>query len=198
MQEQFCERPVTRASSGRCSTLCHLEGQVAVDMRVGWPQDVKKMLLKQARMVYWKRWAAKHEYEELKGGVWLELIQAMLRRTTNEFWTEEHRHVARKLVVEGGWMQKRLYDIDWSDEKKCGGSYKEEGTEKNGLYLCPSCTEVANQIPAELEKREKRAKISNDNWKWQRGITAHPLREGNWRKSHLTVHRWESEKQACL
>ena len=34
--------------------LVHLpfEGQVAVDMRVVCPQDVKKMLLKQARMVY--------------------------------------------------------------------------------------------------------------------------------------------------
>ena len=33
-----------------CHTL-FFEGQVAVDMRVACPQDVKKMLLKQARMV---------------------------------------------------------------------------------------------------------------------------------------------------
>ena len=37
--------------------------QVAVDMRVVCPQDVKKMLLKQARMAFWKKWAAKHECE---------------------------------------------------------------------------------------------------------------------------------------
>ena len=33
------------------------EGQVVVDMRVVCPQDVKNMLLKEARMVYWKKWA---------------------------------------------------------------------------------------------------------------------------------------------
>ena len=30
----------------------------SVDMRVFCPQDAKKMLLKQARMVYWKKWGA--------------------------------------------------------------------------------------------------------------------------------------------
>ena len=33
------------------------EGQVAVDMRVVCPQDVRVMLLKQAGRVSWKRWA---------------------------------------------------------------------------------------------------------------------------------------------
>ena len=42
-------------------------GQVAVDMRVVCPQDVKKMLLKHARMVSWKTWAAKHVCEEFEG-----------------------------------------------------------------------------------------------------------------------------------
>ena len=60
------------------------EGQVAVDMTVICLQDVKKMLQEQARKGYWKKWAAKHECEELKVGVWLEPIQALLRRKTNE------------------------------------------------------------------------------------------------------------------
>ena len=76
------------------------------------------MLLKQARTVCWKKWAAKHVCEELKGGAWLEPIQAVLWRETNEAWTDMHRNVTRKLVVEGGWVQKRLYDISWSDEKE--------------------------------------------------------------------------------
>ena len=59
------------------------EGQVVLDMRVVCPQHVKKMLLKQARMVHWKRWAAKRG-EELKEEVRLEPIQAVLRRKTNE------------------------------------------------------------------------------------------------------------------
>ena len=181
-------RPVTRASSGRSGTLCHLEGQVAVDMRVVWPQDVKKMLLKQARMVYWKRWAANHEYEELEGGVWLELIQAMAKEDerildgrTPKCGEEAgcgRRMGAEKIVRH--WLVGR---------KECGGSYKEEVTEKDGLHLCPSCREVRNQIPAELGKRDQRAKTLKDNWKWQRGITAYPLRESNWRKNHLTVPR---------
>ena len=62
-------------------------------------------------------------------------IQALLRRN-NEAWTGQHRHVTRKLVVEGGWVQKRLYDIGWSCEKKCRGCNKEEGTEKHRLYHC--------------------------------------------------------------
>ena len=53
------------------ATVCALlfEEQVAVDMRVVCLQDVKMMLLKQARMVYWKKSAAKHECGELKEGV---------------------------------------------------------------------------------------------------------------------------------
>ena len=66
------------------------------------------MLLKQARSVYWRKWAAKHECEELKEGVWLEPIQAMLRRKTNETWIDKHRNVMRKLVVKGGWVQKKI------------------------------------------------------------------------------------------
>ena len=41
------------------------------------------------------------ECDELMEGVWLEPIQAMLQRRTNKTWTDKHRHVTRKLVVEG-------------------------------------------------------------------------------------------------
>ena len=96
-------------------------------------KDVKKMLCKQARMVCWKKWAAKHEHNDVKEGVWREPIQAMLRGRTNEVWTDKHRNVMKKLVVEGGWVQKRLFDIGWSDEKKCRG-LKKDGTEKHTLH----------------------------------------------------------------
>ena len=39
-----------------------------IDMRFVCPKDVKKMLVQRARSVYWKKWAAKHENEELKEG----------------------------------------------------------------------------------------------------------------------------------
>ena len=35
---------------------------MALDRRVVCPQDVKKILLRQARLVGWKTWAAKHEW----------------------------------------------------------------------------------------------------------------------------------------
>ena len=58
------------------------EGQVRVDMRYVCPNDVKKMLLKQARSAFWKKCAAKHEYEELKEGIWLGPALALLRTKT--------------------------------------------------------------------------------------------------------------------
>ena len=82
------------------------------------PQDVKKMLLKQARMVCWKTCAAKHECEKLKGGVRLEPIPSCAAKKDHEVWRDKHRHVANKQVVEGGCVRKRLYDIGWSDGKK--------------------------------------------------------------------------------
>ena len=88
-----------------------------VDLRMVCPQDVKK-LFKQARMVYWKEQAATHECEDLKEGVWLEPIQAVLRRKTNGPWAEKLHKVRRTWVVDGGGCRK-MYDIGWSDEKKC-------------------------------------------------------------------------------
>ena len=100
-----CETRDLGSKWPQCHTL--LEGQVAVDMRVVCPQDAKKMLLKWARMVHWKKRAIKNECEKSKEGVRLEPIQAVLRRKTNELWIDEHLNVMRKLVVEGRWVQKR-------------------------------------------------------------------------------------------
>ena len=38
------------------------------------------MLVQRARSMYWKKWAAKHEYEELKEGAWLEPGLALVRK----------------------------------------------------------------------------------------------------------------------
>ena len=103
----MCETPDHGIKLLQWHTLL-FEEQVAVDMRVVCPQDVKKMLQQQARLVDLKECAAKLECEELTEGVWLEPIQAMLRRKTNEALADEHRHVMRMLVAEGGWVQKRL------------------------------------------------------------------------------------------
>ena len=65
--------------------------------------------------MYWKKWAAKHEHEELKEEVWLEPALALLRKKVKGDSTEKHRNVATKIFLEGGWTQKRLFDIGWSD-----------------------------------------------------------------------------------
>ena len=93
---------------------------------------------------------------ELKDGVWLEPIQALLRRRTN-------RNVMRKLVVRVGRVQKRLYDVGWSDEKKCRSCTKEGGTEKHRLYHSASWREAGNQIPEGLGKWEHRARTSKED-----------------------------------
>ena len=127
-----------------------------VDMRYVYPKDVKKMLVQRARTVFWKRWAAKHEYEELKEGIWLEPALALLRKKTKEGWTEKHRNVARKLVLEGGWMQKKLFDIRWSDESECQACHKEEGTEKHRLYQCPEWQGIRREISEAFRKWEQK------------------------------------------
>ena len=69
-------------------------------MRFVCPKDVEKMLVQRARSVYWKKWEAKHEQEELKEGVRLEPALALLRKNVREAWTEKHRNVTRKLLLE--------------------------------------------------------------------------------------------------
>ena len=82
--------------------------EITIDMRYVCPKDVKKMLVQSARSVHWKKWAAKHEYEELKEGAWLEPGLAFLRKNVKENWTAKHRNVARKIFLEGGWTQRRI------------------------------------------------------------------------------------------
>ena len=93
--------------------------ETRIDTRFVCSRDVKKKLLQRARSVYWKKWAAKHEYEELKEGVWIEQAPALLCKKVREERTVTYRNVARKIFLEGGWTQKRLFDIGWSDESQC-------------------------------------------------------------------------------
>ena len=41
------------------------DGQGWVDMQFVCPRNMNKMLLKQVRTIYWKKWASRHECEEL-------------------------------------------------------------------------------------------------------------------------------------
>ena len=105
-----------------------------------------------------EKWAAKHEYEELKEGAWLEPGLPLLRKNVRENWTEKHRNVAKKIFLEGGWTQKRLFDIDWSDVSQCQACKNEEGTEKHKLFHCPEWYEVRREIPPVFKKWEQKSK----------------------------------------
>ena len=131
-----------------------------IEMRFVCPKDVKKMLVQTARSVYWKKWAAKHEHEELKEGAWLEPGLALLRKKVRENWTDKHRNVSRKIFLEGGRTQKRLFDIDRSDTIQCQACQKEEGTEKHRLYHCPEWYEVRRETPEVSKKLEQKTRTS--------------------------------------
>ena len=135
-----------------------LDALVAVEMRVVCSQDVKNMLLKQSRMVGSKV-----------------RVSGVARRSM--------AGADPSFIVEGVWVQQRLYDIGWSDENKCQGFNKEEGSEKQRLYHCPCWKEVRNQIPAaRMEKWEQQTKTSMQDWKWQRDITSYPVSESKWKE----------------
>ena len=154
-------------------------------MRYVGPQDVKKMLLQQARTAYWNRWAAKHEDEESKEGIWLQPALALLRK--KEDWTEKQRNVARKLLLEGVCVQKKLYEIGWSDESECEACHQEKGTEKHRFFHCQSGTKSDGKFPEAFRKWEQKAETSKKEW-------THPLCESQWNRGHSSMKKWESEE----
>ena len=163
--------------------------QERIDMRFVYPRDVKKMLVQMAQSVHWKKWAAKHEYEELEEGVWLEQALALLREKVREEWTVKHRNVARKILLEGEWTQKRLFDIGWSDASQCQACHMEEGTEKHWLYRCPEWPAVRRRIPEAFRKWEQKVRTSKKEWNWQKRIVAHPLTEFQWYRGYFSMAR---------
>ena len=176
----------------RCVCPRDIQKMLKIDMRFVCPKDIRKMLVQRARSVSWKKWAAKHEHEELKEGAWLEPALALLRKKVREDWTERHRNVARKIFLEGGWTQKRLFDVGWSDVSQCQACHMEEGTEKHRLYHCPEWNEIRREILEPFRKWEQKARTSKKEWKWQRGIVADPLSESQRNRGLLSVKKWES------
>ena len=66
---------------------------------------------------------------------------------------KKHRNVARKLVWEGGWVQKKLFDIRWSDVSKCQAGHKEEG----GNTTAQNGTKSDGGIPDAFRKWEQKS-----------------------------------------
>ena len=58
------------------------EGDRSIDMRYVCPKDVKKNALAAGQKSLLEKWAAKHEYEDLKEVTWLEPALALMRNKT--------------------------------------------------------------------------------------------------------------------
>ena len=81
-------------------------------------------------------------------------------------------------------MQKRLHDI---------AEKIEEGTEKHRLYRCPLWREARNQIPEGPGMGAGSRNVEGGCELAKRSHVA-PLSESHWRRSHLTVRKWEAGK----
>ena len=86
---------------------------------------------------------------------------ALLRKKVKEHGTEKHRNVARKIFLQGGWTQKRLFEKGWSDISQCQACQIEEGTEKYRLYHCPEWYEVRREIPEAFRSLEQKARTQD-------------------------------------
>ena len=102
--------------------------------------------------------------------------------------------MARKIFLEGGWTQKRLFDIGWRDASQCQVCHMEEGTEKHRLYHCSEWHEIRREILEAFRKWEQNVRTSKKEWKWQRGIVTHPLSESQWNRSCFSMTKWKSEE----
>ena len=120
-----------------------------------------------------------------------------MRKKVKENWTETHRNVTRKIFLEGGWTQKRLFDIGWSDVIRCQACQIEEGTEKHRLHHCPERYKVRREILEAFRKCEQQARTSKKEWEWQRGIVTHPLSESQWNRCHFSVSLKSTRAGVC-
>ena len=121
------------------------EGDRKIDMRYVFPKDVKKMLLQQARSVYWKKWAAKHEFEELKDGIWLEPALALLRKKTKpeafRKWEQKagtskkewkwRRGIVKHPLSESQWNRGLFSIKKWESEKHKSWGMPAEGFKRH-------------------------------------------------------------------
>ena len=131
----MCE---TRDFGHKMAVLAHILSlmmrQKKFDMRNVCPTDGQKMLVQRARSVYWKKWAANHEYEEVKEGAWIEPALALLRKKAKGVWTEKHRNVARKIFLEGGLDAEETFRY-WLVGCEPMSSLPDEGRHRKALAL---------------------------------------------------------------
>ena len=152
------------------------------------------MLVQRARSVYWKKWAAKHEYELLLEGASLEPGLALLREKVRENWTEKHRNAARKLFLEGGWAQKRLFDVGWSGTSQCQACQTEKHTEKHRVYHCPEWQGIRRRCQRLSESGSKKRGLQRRSGSGKEVLSRILSMKANGTDAHSSMKKCEAEK----
>ena len=142
-----------------------LDDETRIDMRFVSPRDVKKMLVQRARSVYWK-----HEYKELKKGVWIEPAPALLRKKVREERTVGRMKVSVKFATRR------------KAQESTGFATVENGRKPGGRFRRPS--------ESGSKKRERRRKSGSGKEVSSRT----PLIESQWNRGYFSMTKWESEK----
>ena len=92
----------------------------------------------------------KHECEELKEGVWLGPVQALLRRKSLCSWTDWHR-IDEKMGRGSRMGAEGIVRHYWSDDQTCQG-----------------CNEKDRPVPGRNEGSGISARTSKEEWTWKK------------------------------
>ena len=98
------------------------------------------------------------------------------RMCLSVLWLKRTRLLEKKLVVEGGWVQKRLYDIGWSDERNSRGCQNRRG-EKPRLYLCQRERPDPRRWGNGSGGRKRRRRLRNDKEKLHWAVQGRQMEE---------------------
>ena len=109
-------------------------------------------------------------------------------------YEEERKSViSQELEMQDSWVGRKR-DCSWSYVSQCQACQLEEGTEKHRLYHCPGWYEIRWEIPETCRKCEQQVKSSRREWKWQRGVVEHPLRESQWTRVQFRLGFGEDQQ----
>ena len=129
---------------------------------------MKKLLLQQARTAYWKKWAARHDYEETKA----EPAPALLRKNARGERTEKLRN-------------ERDFDTGRPDESQCQACHVEDGMKSGGRFGRPSGPSGHGS-----KKGERRGKCGSGKEVSARTLSV----KANGMKALFCMTKWESRE----
>ena len=142
------------------------------DLGIKWPQWHTLMFDRQIRVDMRYVCPKRHREHDL------------LSRRTKEEWTDDHRHVARKLgcrsdssTLVGQMTVSAKHVTKRKAQNSTGSTIAQNGTK----------SDVRSQRLSESGSKKREPQRE---WKWQRGIATHPRIESKW----ISMKKWESDK----